>query len=55
MFVAVDSVKNIFYLTPAELVKFIGYSKFTVYRSLSENNYLKQKGTGLLYSVTKLY
>ena len=51
----VTNINNIFYITPAELVKFIGYSKFTVYRSLSENNYLKQKGTGLLYSVTKLY
>ena len=51
----VTNVNNIYYLTPAELVKFIGYSKFTVYKAISVNKNLKQKGTGVLYSVEKIY
>ena len=51
----VTNVNNIYYLTPAELVKFIGYSKFTVYKAIIENKNLKQKGTGVLYSVEKIY
>lgn len=51
----VTNTNNNFYLTPAELIQFIGYSKFTVYKAIKDNQNLKQKGTGLFYSVTKIY
>lgn len=47
----VNNTANSIYLTPAELITFLGYTKSTVYLAIKQNKILMSKNTGLYYSL----